>query len=68
MAEISPPGAELQGCLDRLRAGDSSARDELLRRAGGRLERLTRKMLRGFPGVRRNQCVGPQQRAALRRD
>jgi RNA polymerase sigma-70 factor (ECF subfamily) len=53
MADASPASAELQGCLDRLRAGDASARDELVRRAGARLERLTRKMLRGFPGVHR---------------
>jgi RNA polymerase sigma-70 factor (ECF subfamily) len=53
MANVFPPTTELQGCLDRLRAGDGTARDELLRRAGGRLERLTRKMLKGFPGVQR---------------
>lgn len=44
---------QLQGCLDRLRGGDASARDELFRRVVGRLERLTRKMLKGYPGVRR---------------
>jgi RNA polymerase sigma-70 factor (ECF subfamily) len=43
----------LQGWLDRLQTGDPSARDELLRQVGGRLERLARKMLRRFPGVRR---------------
>jgi RNA polymerase sigma-70 factor (ECF subfamily) len=43
----------LQGYLDRMRAGDRSARDELFRRVCGRLERLTRKMLKGFPGVHR---------------
>jgi RNA polymerase sigma factor (sigma-70 family) len=43
----------LQGWLDRLQAGDPSAQDELLRRVGGRLERLARKMLDRFPGVRR---------------
>src|SRR5438309_1494875 len=53
MADASPSSIEIQGCLDRLRAGDAAARDELLRRACGRLELLTRRMLRGFPGVHR---------------
>src|SRR5262245_22341307 len=53
MADPSPETVQLQGCLDRMRAGEAAARDELFRRAGGRLERLTRKMLKGFPGVQR---------------
>jgi RNA polymerase sigma-70 factor (ECF subfamily) len=36
-----------------MRAGDLSARDELLRGVCGRLERLARKMLQRFPGVQR---------------
>jgi RNA polymerase sigma-70 factor (ECF subfamily) len=40
-------------CLDRMRAGDGAARDELLRGFCERLERLARKMLRRFPGVQR---------------
>jgi RNA polymerase sigma-70 factor (ECF subfamily) len=44
---------ELQGLLDRMHAGDREAREELFHRVCGRLERLTRKMLKGFPGVRR---------------
>ena len=43
----------LQRCLDRLRDGDAAARGELLRCAGERLTRLARKMLQGFPNVRR---------------
>jgi RNA polymerase sigma factor (sigma-70 family) len=43
----------LQGWIDRLRAGDAAARDRLLEHASKRLERLTRKMLRGFPAVHR---------------
>ncbi len=43
----------LSDCLVRLRAGDAAARDELLRRSCDRLQALTRRMLRGFPGVRR---------------
>jgi RNA polymerase sigma-70 factor (ECF subfamily) len=53
MAALSTDTLELQTYLDKMRAGDAAARDELLRRAGGRLERLTRKMLRDFPGVKR---------------
>jgi RNA polymerase sigma-70 factor (ECF subfamily) len=53
MVDALPQTTELQGYLDRMRAGDSAARDELFRRVCGRLERLTRKMLKGFPGVRR---------------
>jgi hypothetical protein len=44
---------QIQRCIDRLRAGDASARDELLARASARLTRLTRKMLGDFPGVHR---------------
>ena len=51
--EDSSPTLELQGLLDRMHAGDRGAREELFRRACGRLERLTRKMLKGFPGVQR---------------
>ncbi len=43
----------LLACLDRMRGGDAAARNELFRHFGNRLEHLTRKMLRGFPGVRR---------------
>ena len=39
--------------LARIRAGDPAARDELIRACQGRLERLARRMLRGFPNVRR---------------
>jgi RNA polymerase sigma-70 factor (ECF subfamily) len=44
---------QIQRCIDRLRSGDATARDELLAHAVDRLTRLTRKMLRDFPGVRR---------------
>lgn len=44
---------EIQLRLDRLRSGDESARDELLDIARARLSRLARKMLQGYPGVRR---------------
>jgi RNA polymerase sigma factor (sigma-70 family) len=38
--------------MGRLRAGDAAADDELVRAVTARLERLTRKMRRNFPGVR----------------
>src|SRR5438045_2374951 len=44
---------ELHGWLDRMRAGDPAAADELVRRVGGRLERLAHKMLRRYRNVRR---------------
>src|SRR5262249_14721362 len=43
--------SQLQGLLDRLAAGDLSAREELISRAYDRLRRLARKMLRKFPHV-----------------
>ena len=47
------PTVILQRCLDRLRAGDEAARDDLLRAACDRLTRLTRKMLRDDGRVKR---------------
>ncbi|MCE9532881.1 MAG: sigma-70 family RNA polymerase sigma factor [Planctomycetes bacterium] len=48
----------IQRCLDRLRDGDSAARDELLRHACDCLQRLTRKMLNDYKGVRRWEETG----------
>jgi RNA polymerase sigma-70 factor (ECF subfamily) len=45
--------AAIQGWIDRLRDGEPSARAALLECARRRLARLTRKMLRGYPGVGR---------------
>ena len=42
----------LQQYLDRWRAGDRGAADELLRATGSRLEKLARRMTRAFPNVR----------------
>jgi RNA polymerase sigma factor (sigma-70 family) len=52
---LMPAGAitPIQNCLDRLRAGDSAARAELLRVSGERLLLMTRKMLSRYQGVRR---------------
>jgi RNA polymerase sigma factor (sigma-70 family) len=53
MAETSARTTQLHAWLDRMRAGDLAARDELLRAVCGRLERLAHKMLHRFPKVRR---------------
>src|SRR5271169_220723 len=58
---------QIRLCIDRLRSGDRSARDELLGHASERLMRLTRKMLRDFPGVHRwEQTDDVLQNASLR--
>jgi len=57
----------IQSCLDRLQAGDESARQELIACACARLERLTRKMLRGWERVHRWEETGDvMQNAVLR--
>ena len=43
----------IQGCLDRLRAGEEAARNELLQAASERLDQLARVMLNDFPRLRR---------------
>jgi RNA polymerase sigma-70 factor (ECF subfamily) len=67
MADASPSTAELQALLDRIQAGDATARDELLGHACERLRRLTRKMLKGFAQVhRREQTDDVLQNALVR--
>jgi RNA polymerase sigma factor (sigma-70 family) len=57
----------LNALLARAQAGDSAARDDLIRRCSRRLELLTRKMLRDFPAVRRWEETGDVfQNAAVR--
>jgi RNA polymerase sigma-70 factor (ECF subfamily) len=53
MAEGSVHTQRLHGWIDGLRAGDRQAVNDLLRAVGGRLERLARRMLKGFPNVKR---------------
>src|SRR5437879_3905883 len=57
----------VQGCLDRLRAGDGKARDDLLKSSCERLETLTRKMLKGYQGVRRWEQTGDVYQNAMLR-
>jgi RNA polymerase sigma-70 factor (ECF subfamily) len=67
MADDSGHTTRLQRCLDRLRSGDDSARGELLAHAGERLGRLTRKLLRANPRVRRwEETDDVRQNALLR--
>jgi RNA polymerase sigma-70 factor (ECF subfamily) len=57
----------LQRCLDRVQAGDPTARDELIERAQERLRRLTNKMLEDFPRLRpREELDDVFQNAMLR--
>jgi RNA polymerase sigma factor (sigma-70 family) len=53
MARASGSTVQVQGWLDRLKEGDESARDELLRVSCDRLTQLARKMLLRFERVRR---------------
>jgi len=55
----------IQGYLDRLQAGDESARQELIQSACGRLERLTRKMLHSWQRVHRWEETGDVMQNAL---
>lgn len=58
---------ELHELLARIRAGDRAAQDELIRACQDRLERLARRMIRGFPNVRRWADTGDVfQNASMR--
>lgn len=53
--------------IERLRAGDESARGEMLNHAADRLARLARKMLRDYPAVQRwEQTDDVVQNATIR--
>jgi RNA polymerase sigma-70 factor (ECF subfamily) len=67
MPDPSLHTAQLAGWLDRMRAGDAAARDELLHATCGRLERLARKMLGRFPKVRRWADTGDVLNSSLMR-
>ena len=58
---------QIQQWLDCLQRGDAAARDALIRHSCDRLMRLTRKMLRGYPRLRRwEQTDDVLQNALLR--
>ena len=58
---------DLRGWLGRLRAGDRAARDDLLRAAQGRLDRMISRMLRRQPPVARWADTGDVFAAAALR-
>jgi RNA polymerase sigma-70 factor (ECF subfamily) len=67
MANASSQTVQVQGWLDRLKAGDESARKELLNCACERLTRLTRKMLKSYPRLKRwEETDDVMQNAAVR--
>ena len=67
MSARSSQTQQIQSLIDRLQAGDLSARDELIRSACDRLMHLTRKMLRSYPRVKRWEETGDVfQNAAMR--
>jgi RNA polymerase sigma-70 factor (ECF subfamily) len=67
MAHPRHSTTQIQLRLDRLRAGDDSARDELLNIACQRLRRLAHKMLRRYRGVSRwEQTDDVLQNATMR--
>jgi RNA polymerase sigma-70 factor (ECF subfamily) len=59
------PTTAIQACLDRIGDGDGSAREPLIAAASDRLTRLARKMLKGYPGVRRWEETGDVLQNAL---
>lgn len=52
MADPEQDTVQLHAWIDRLQQGDAEARNELIRGVARRLEKLARRMLRTFPGVR----------------
>ena len=58
---------QIQTWIDRMQAGDTTARGELIGFAADRLHRLTRKMLKGYPRVKRWELTDDvMQNAVLR--
>jgi RNA polymerase sigma factor (sigma-70 family) len=67
MANNSPDLVGVTVLLERARRGDPTARGDLIRACQTRLEQLARRMLRGFPSVRRWADTGDVfQNSALR--
>jgi RNA polymerase sigma factor (sigma-70 family) len=67
MPDSSLHTTKLHALLDRMRADDPAACEELLHKVGGRLKRLARKMLRQFPSVARwEQTEDVLQNAVVR--
>jgi RNA polymerase sigma-70 factor (ECF subfamily) len=58
MSDSSLNTTQLRRWVERIRAGDLTAREEMLRATYNRLERLARKMLRRYPTVARWEETG----------
>lgn len=67
MADDAVNTVQLNLWVDRMRAGDRSASEELFRAVCNRLERLARKMLQRFPDVHRWAETGDVLQNALLR-
>jgi RNA polymerase sigma-70 factor (ECF subfamily) len=67
MHDLSLQTTQLHRCVDQFRAGDVAAINELLSVTAARLEKLARRMLRGFPAVRSEVETGDVLQAALLR-
>ncbi|MGF1583408.1 MAG: RNA polymerase sigma factor [Gemmataceae bacterium] len=67
MSKESLRTIHLRDWLDRMRAGEESAREELLASVCKQLEHLTRKMLRRYPDVQRYEQTGDVLNKALLR-
>lgn len=53
MGEIVGHTTRLQNCLELVRQGSAEAREEVIAHTCERLRNLTRRMLKGYPGVHR---------------
>jgi RNA polymerase sigma-70 factor (ECF subfamily) len=53
MADLADQTTKLQGWIERFQAGDEAARDKLIEHTYERLRRLTRRMLKGYPRMKR---------------
>jgi RNA polymerase sigma-70 factor (ECF subfamily) len=67
MADPAVNTIELHRCLERMRAGDKTAQDDLIRGVCTQLETLASKMLRRFPNVNRWAETGDVLQSALLR-
>ena len=67
MSGATRQSEQLQIWIDRMQAGDPTARNELLGHACERLRRLTRKMLKGFARVKRWELTDDVLQNALLR-
>jgi RNA polymerase sigma factor (sigma-70 family) len=52
MSDVTFNTVVLQNCLDRMRAGERDAENDLMRAVQNRLQKLSARMIRTFPNVR----------------